>query len=80
MWRAGLEQTLRAEAEHPMLLSHVAKYRSLMPLALIGQVIDAVDAGTRGPVGRAATVLVNENYLGLSGCPRLPTSRLPRAW
>jgi hypothetical protein len=54
-WRAGLEQTLRAEAEHPVLLSHWAKYRSLMPaLALIFQVIDAVDAGTRGPVTRAA--------------------------
>jgi Protein of unknown function (DUF3987) len=54
-WRAALEQTLRAEAEHPVLLSHWAKYRSLMPsLALIFQAIDAVDAGTRGPVTRAA--------------------------
>ena len=54
-WRAGLEQTLRAEAEHPVLLSHWAKYRSLMPsLALIFQTIDCVDAGTRGPVTCAA--------------------------
>src|SRR6266849_5742535 len=54
-WRAALEQTLRAEEEHPVLLSHCAKYRSLMPsLALIVQLIDAVDAGTRGPVARAA--------------------------
>ncbi|HWN92949.1 MAG TPA: DUF3987 domain-containing protein [Verrucomicrobiae bacterium] len=54
-WRAELEQTLRADEEHPVLLSHVAKYRSLMPsLALIFQAIDAVDAGTRGPVTRAA--------------------------
>ncbi len=54
-WRAALEQTLRAEEEHPVLLSHWAKYRSLMPsLALIFQLIDAVDAGTRGPVTRAA--------------------------
>jgi putative DNA primase/helicase len=54
-WRAALEQTLRAEEEHPVLLSHWAKYRSLMPsLALIFQLIDAVDAGTSGPVARAA--------------------------
>ncbi len=54
-WRAALEQTLRAEEEHPVLLSHCAKYRSLMPsLALICQLIDAVDAGTSGPVARAA--------------------------
>jgi putative DNA primase/helicase len=54
-WRGALEQTLRAEEEHPVLLSHCAKYRSLMPsLALICQLIDAVDAGTTGPVARAA--------------------------
>jgi hypothetical protein len=29
-WRGNLEQTLRAEEDHPVLLSHVAKYRSLM--------------------------------------------------
>src|SRR5258707_12787666 len=40
---------------HMLLLSHFAKYRSLMPsLALIFQLIDAVDTGTRGPVARAA--------------------------
>jgi Protein of unknown function (DUF3987) len=38
-WRADLEQRLRAEDDHPVLLSHVAKYRSLMPsLALIAVV------------------------------------------
>jgi len=36
-------------------LSHVAKYRSLMPsLALILHLIDGVDAGPGGPVSRAA--------------------------
>jgi Protein of unknown function (DUF3987) len=36
-WRGDLEQRLRAEADHPVWRSHVAKYRSLMPtLALIG--------------------------------------------
>ena len=45
-----LEQTLRAEAEHPVWRSHVAKYRSLMPsLALIGHLIDGVDGGPTGP-------------------------------
>jgi len=51
----ALEQTLRAEAEHPVWCSHVAKYRSLMPsLALIGHLIDGVDGGPTGPVSRGA--------------------------
>src|SRR6266478_2289968 len=47
---------LRFEAEaHPVLLSHVAKYRSLMPsVALIGHLIDGVAGGPPGPVSRAA--------------------------
>jgi putative DNA primase/helicase len=54
-WRAELEHHLRADEDHPVLLSHFAKYRSLMPsLALIFHVIDGVDAGTRGPVPVAA--------------------------
>ncbi|HEX9202387.1 MAG TPA: YfjI family protein, partial [Vicinamibacteria bacterium] len=54
-WRAALEATLRREDDHPVLLSHLAKYRSLMPsLALIVHLIDAVDRGTRGPVSGAA--------------------------
>src|SRR4029453_1559051 len=54
-WRADLEQRLRAEDEHPVLLSHLAKYRSLMPsLALILHLIDGVDAGVGGPVSGAA--------------------------
>jgi Protein of unknown function (DUF3987) len=43
-WRAELEQ--RQRAEDPVLLSHLAKYRSLMPsLALILHLIDGVDRG-----------------------------------
>ena len=54
-WRADLEHRLRAEEDHPVLLSHLAKYRSLMPsLTLIVHLIDGVDAGTRGPVSGAA--------------------------
>lgn len=55
-WRGALEHTLRAEEDHPVLLSHFAKYRSLLPsLALLFHLIDSVDAGTRGPVSCAAT-------------------------
>ena len=50
-----MEQRLRAEDEHPALLSHLAKYRSLMPsLALILHLIDGVDAGVGGPVSGVA--------------------------
>ncbi len=56
-WRGELEQTLRAEAEHPVWRSHVAKYRSLMPsLAVIGHLIDGVAGGPTGPVSHAAAV------------------------
>jgi len=55
-WRAELEQRLRAEEDHPVLLSHLAKYRSLVPsLALICHLIECVDGTARGPVSGAAT-------------------------
>jgi Protein of unknown function (DUF3987) len=54
-WRAALEQRLRAEDDHPVLLSHLAKYRSLMPsLALILHLIEGVDRGVGGPISRVA--------------------------
>jgi putative DNA primase/helicase len=54
-WRGELEQRLRAEDDHPVLLSHLAKYRSLMPsLALILHLIDGVDAGVGGAVSPTA--------------------------
>ena len=46
---ADLEQKLRAEEDHPVLLSHVPS------LALIVHLIDCVDGEARGPVSRAAT-------------------------
>lgn len=50
-WRGRLELQLRGDAEHPVLISHLAKYRSLMPsLALL---FHLVDAGA-GPVDVAA--------------------------
>ncbi len=54
-WRADLERQLRAAQDHPVVLSHFAKYRSLMPsLALLAHLIDGVDGGMLGPVSRAA--------------------------
>jgi len=54
-WRSELEAKLRGDDDHPVVISHLAKYRSLMPsLALIIHLIEAVDRGTRGPVSRAA--------------------------
>src|SRR6266404_6350746 len=54
-WRGDLEHTLRAEEDHPVWCSHVAKYRSLMPsLALIGHLIDGVAGGPTGPVSDGA--------------------------
>jgi putative DNA primase/helicase len=54
-WRGDLEQMLRAEEDHPVWRSHVAKYRSLMPtLALIGHLIDGVAGGPTGPVSGGA--------------------------
>lgn len=48
-WRADLEARLRDEAEHPVILSHLAKYRSLMPsLALLVHLVDA-PGGDVGP-------------------------------
>jgi len=55
VWRAELEATLRSDDDHPVVISHLAKYRSLMPsLALIVHLIDGLDRGTSGPVSRAA--------------------------
>jgi putative DNA primase/helicase len=52
-WRQQtFEPMLRTESdESPVVLSHLAKYRSLVPsLALIFHLIDCVDGNARGPV------------------------------
>lgn len=54
-WRANLEKRLRTDDDHPILTSHLAKYRSLCPsLALLFHLIDCVDRGLGGPVSDAA--------------------------
>src|SRR5206468_508035 len=51
-WRHELENVkLRAEGQGPLIESHLAKYRSLMPsLALLFHVIELVDGLASGPV------------------------------
>jgi hypothetical protein len=45
-WRAELELRLRRDDEHPAVVAHLAKYRSLIPsLALL---IQLADGGTKG--------------------------------
>jgi Protein of unknown function (DUF3987) len=55
-WRADLEARFRDPDEHPVMVSHLSKYRSLMPsLALIFHACDCVAAGTFGPVTLEST-------------------------
>ena len=51
-WRAGLEnEKLRAEHESPLIESHLAKYRSLMPsLALLFHLVEVAGGEASGPV------------------------------
>lgn len=58
-WRARLEnQKLRADDETPLVESHLAKYRSLMPsLALLFHLIKVVDGCDAGPVSLEAAKL-----------------------
>jgi hypothetical protein len=51
-WRAELEnEKLRTEHESPLIESHLAKYRSLMPsLALLFHLVEVVDGQAAGPV------------------------------
>jgi hypothetical protein len=45
-WRAKLEHRLRSGAEHPAIVSHLSKYRKLIPsLALINHLCDVRDGG-----------------------------------
>jgi putative DNA primase/helicase len=54
-WRAAHERLVRRGDEHPVVVSHLAKYRSLVPsLALLDHVVEAVDRGTGGPIALPA--------------------------
>jgi hypothetical protein len=56
-WRAALEHRLRADTdEHPAVVSHLAKFRSLMPsLALVLHLVECVDRGAGGAVSVEVT-------------------------
>ena len=55
-WRTRLEnEKLKAEGDSPLMESHLAKYRSLMPsLALLFHLVDVADGGLAGPVSLKA--------------------------
>jgi hypothetical protein len=51
VWREKLEARIREPDEHPVMLGHLAKYRSLLPsLALLFHVSDCAIAADPGPV------------------------------
>ena len=51
-WLARLESRVRCEELHPALVSHLSKYRSLMPaLALLFELADCAAAGPMGVEG-----------------------------
>jgi hypothetical protein len=55
-WLTDLETKKLRANDHPMLLEHFGKFRSLMPsLALIIHLIDVADGATGGPVSLQAT-------------------------
>ena len=58
-WRNDLETNkLRADVDDTLLISHLSKYRSLMPkLALVFHVLDIAEGRATGPVSLKATQL-----------------------
>jgi putative DNA primase/helicase len=60
-WWCDLEtRKLRGSNESPLMESHMAKYRSLMPsLALLFHIVEAVDRGAAGPVSLRATEMAS---------------------
>ncbi len=64
-----------------MLLSHLAKYRSLLPsLALLFHLIDGVDTGRRGPVSGAAAAQAAAWCEYLAAHARRSLLPSPRPW
>jgi Protein of unknown function (DUF3987) len=87
-WWGALEHHLRDATEHPVIVAHLAKYRSLMPaLALLFHVIEGVAHGRGGPVSEAAaqqaiawcTYLeahARRVYESVTAAPRVAAARL----
>jgi putative DNA primase/helicase len=57
-WRGDLENRLRAGRDNPLITTHLAKYRSLMPtLALMFHLVEVVDGRVgAGPISHGATL------------------------
>jgi len=54
-WRADLEARLRSDNDHPVIVSHLAKFRSLMPsLALIFHLVDVAGCNDAPDVARVS--------------------------
>jgi putative DNA primase/helicase len=86
-WRTELEAKLRLPDQHPMIESHLARFRSLMPsLALLFHLIDVANGAPPGPVGiRAARLAVAWcRYLeardGSTPVLGIPISNRPEHW
>jgi hypothetical protein len=57
-WWIALEHQLRSDEDHPVIIAHMAKYRSLFPsLAVIFHLLDTVEHGRPGPISYKAAVL-----------------------
>ena len=57
-WLTGLESKLRTEDEAPLIVEHLAKFRSLMPsLALIFHLIDIAGGESEGPITEEAALM-----------------------
>jgi putative DNA primase/helicase len=54
-WRTKLEMWVRRGDEHPALISHVSKYRSLMPS--LASLLEVADMATRGSIGFGGSVM-----------------------
>jgi hypothetical protein len=56
-WIKDLQSRIEDEDIHPVIVSHLAKYRSLMPsLALIFHLVDYADGTAEGQVSKTATL------------------------
>jgi len=72
-WLAELESRIRGDALHPALVSHLSKYRSLMPaLALLFELADtAASGGTLAPGASANYVSLEHASQAVAWCDYL---------
>ena len=56
-WYKDLQSRLENNDDHPVIVEHLGKYRSLMPsLALIFHLVNVADGTAKGPVSAGATL------------------------